>query len=240
MLNPDDFKTISDWLLGGYWPDMRFEDVNGNVLDTKEFGDNDFHGRTHPAIAYMALTRFTEPGDMVLIPFAGSGTEIDICKKYNRRYFALDINPQRDDIVRGDATRLGREFHGYSKLIIAHPPYEDVVDYGKDARNLSVRGIGYERLVDKCCHEFYDALYDNGILVVIIGAVYRDKQEIPLDYVWYRYATRAGFGMIGRIVRDFGETKGKGKNKNLWKYRLIKFKRFKLENDFVLIFQKGL
>jgi len=222
--------------MGGYWPDMVFKDVDGNKVDTKKYGSNEFHGRTHPAIAYMSIIRFTNERDVVYIPFGGSGTEVDVCNEYNRKWYAIDLNPQRKDIDKGDATTY--KTPKKASLVIAHPPYEDVVNYGGETNNLSKRGDDYNKLVSHCCRRFYESLGKDGKLVVIIGSVYRDREEVPLDYVWYERATESGFRLIGRIVRDFGETKAKGKNKNLWKYRLIKFNRFKLENDFVLVFEK--
>ena len=233
MLDPKDFKDIPDWMLGGYWGDIDFKDTEGKSIDTKKFGSNEFHGRTHPAIAYMAIMRFTEPGDVVYIPFAGSGTEVDVCKEYNREFVAIDLNPTRPDIIEDDATMFC--LHGKAKLVIAHPPYEDVVDYGQQKTNLSQRGKTYEGLTAYCVDNFYESLEKGGKLVVIVGSVYRDGQEIPLDMIWYKYAIQNDMKMIGRIVRDFGETKAKGKNKNLWKYRLIKFKRFYLKLSLIHI-----
>jgi len=236
MINPKDFKSIPDWLLGGYWPSIKFKDLDGNILDTKKFGSNKFRGRSHPSVAFMSIIRFTNEGDLVYIPFGGSGTEIDVCKRYNRKFKAIDINPIREDIDLYDATSFRCD--PPSDLIIAHPPYEDCIVYGKSPMDLSCDGDRYEMLVRMCSRRFFESLKHKGKLVLIIGDVYRDGREIPLDFVWYKHLSQVGFKLIGRIVRDFGETKGKGKNNNLWKFRLLKFNRFWLKNDFVMIFEK--
>jgi DNA modification methylase len=236
MINPKDFKKIHDWLLGGFWINQKFKDLDGNILDTKKFGSNKFKGRTHPSVAYMAIIRFTNEGDLVYIPFGGSGTEMDVCKKYNRKFEVIDINPVRDDIHTGDATHYNTT--NPADLIIAHPPYESCIVYGKSPMDLSVSGDRYEMLVRMCSRKFFENLKHGGKLVLIIGDVYRDGKEIPLDFIWYKHLSQNGFKLIGRIVRDFGETKGKGKNNNLWKFRLLKFNRFWLKNDFVMIFEK--
>lgn len=235
MICPDDFRKVPDWLLGGYWGNDDFYDLDGNLIDTKEFGDNGFHGRTHPAICYMAIQRLTVPGDLVYVPFSGSGTEIDVCQRYGRRVIGIDLNPRRPDIRKGDATRFRLEEK--ARLIIAHPPYEDVVLFSNGTNDLSKRGTRYEQLVSSCADMFFENLVSGGYLVLIIGDTYHDGREWPLDYIWYSHLVK--FDLIGRIVRNFGETKSGmfGKNKNLWKYRLLKNKRFKLANDFVLIFE---
>lgn len=44
---------------------------------------------------------FTDPGDMVLDPFMGSGTVIRMAKKLNRRAIGIDIMEENVDVVRG-------------------------------------------------------------------------------------------------------------------------------------------
>jgi len=236
MLSPNDFKSIPDWLLGGYWDDIEFKDIEGNVISTKEYGDNKFHGRTHPSVSYMGIMRFTNENDLIYVPFAGSGTEIDVCKKYKRRCIGIDIHPYRDDIIKGDCTEY--ILNEKAKLIIAHPPYEDVVIYGNEPNNLSKSGKFYDLLVRKSSKCFYTNLDKNGYAIIIVGATFKKGCENPLDYIWYNNMINAGFNLIGRIVRNFGETKSNGNKKNLWKYRLIKNLKFKLCLDYVLIFKK--
>jgi len=239
MINPKKFKSIPSWLLGGFWINQRFTGLNGEEISTKDFGSNKFHGRTHPSTCYMAIMRFTEEGDYVYIPFAGSGTEVDICNRYHRHPLAIDINDyQTVGVSKADATTFCVPNPNVVRLIIAHPPYENAVHYGDNPRDLSKKGQDYINLVKRCAWKFYDNLAVGGKLVLIIGSVYRNKSEIPLDYVWHNELSQVKFRLIGRIIRDFGETKGKGKNENLWKYRLLKYNRFYLKNDFVMIYEK--
>jgi len=234
-LNPSEFRKIPDWLISSQWINKELKTIEGEILRPRDYGSNTFHGRTHPAIAYMSVIRFTEEGDTVYVPFAGSGTEIDICKKLKRKFIAIDLTPTREDILEGDATAFITQRP--VKLIIAHPPYMDVIVYSKKETDLSKSGEKYIKLVEICVRNFYSCLCEKGKLVVIIGSVYKNKEEIPLDYIWYKEAKKVGFRLIGRIVRDFGETKGRGNTANLWKYRLLKWDRFRFENDFV--FEKG-
>lgn len=52
---------------------------------------------------------YTEPGDLVCDPMAGSGTTIDVCREERRRVIAFDIVPTRKDIIQADARNLPRE-----------------------------------------------------------------------------------------------------------------------------------
>jgi hypothetical protein len=53
----------------------------------------DHFGNSEPRWLENLLYLYTGPGDIVLDPFAGSGTTIDICKKRGRRYYVSDRKP---------------------------------------------------------------------------------------------------------------------------------------------------
>ncbi len=47
-------------------------------------GDNTYPGVTPAFVIYNMVIRYTNPGDLVLDPMAGSGTTIDVCKEEGR------------------------------------------------------------------------------------------------------------------------------------------------------------
>jgi DNA modification methylase len=69
-------------------------------------GNNKYPGVTPAFIIYNLLYRYTEPGDLVCDPMAGSGTTIDVCKEERRKVIAFDIVPVRKDIIQADARNL--------------------------------------------------------------------------------------------------------------------------------------
>ena len=63
----------------------------------------------HPTQKPMSITdrivvHFSNPGDLVVVPFAGSGTEVVSAKKNGRHYWGVDIKPEFVDLAR---RRLG-------------------------------------------------------------------------------------------------------------------------------------
>ena len=59
----------------------------------------------HPAIFPEALPRdhiltWSNPGDVVLDPFAGSGTTLKMAKEHGRRYIGIEVNPEYVEICR--------------------------------------------------------------------------------------------------------------------------------------------
>jgi len=51
-------------------------------------GDSSYFGRMPPAVVENLLWLYTEPGDIVVDPFAGGGTTIDVAKAMGRRVWA--------------------------------------------------------------------------------------------------------------------------------------------------------
>lgn len=85
---------------------------NGSIRDTKLFTPKEFgqrsnvwkypvggDGNDHPAsmpekLASDLVQSWSNPGDIVLDPFAGSGTTLKAAKELNRRYIGIEINPE--------------------------------------------------------------------------------------------------------------------------------------------------
>src|SRR5690606_31929478 len=72
----------------------------------REQGSQQYRGATPSWVVWQVIQRFTQPGDVVLDPFCGSGTTLDVCADTERRGLGFDIAPAREDIRRGDARRL--------------------------------------------------------------------------------------------------------------------------------------
>jgi DNA modification methylase len=45
-------------------------------------------------VSSLLIQSVTEPGDIVLILFAGSGSEIDVCRKLNRHWISAELNEE--------------------------------------------------------------------------------------------------------------------------------------------------
>lgn len=123
-------------------------------------------------------------------------------------------------------------------LVICHPPYLDIIDYGDTF--LSVPDLAtYKHNMALVFDNIRLALKPFRVLVLIVGTVYRGGQVVCLDYELM--SLLADFRLLGRVIRTYGETKGgasQNKNKNLWKYRRLKYGLWALNQDVVLFMQK--
>lgn len=68
------------------------------------YGHSDEHAHKHPAtfperLAEDHIISWSNEGDTVLDPFAGSGTTLKMAKKNNRNYIGMEISPTYIDII---------------------------------------------------------------------------------------------------------------------------------------------
>jgi len=77
-------------------------------------GDNKFQGVTPAFLIWNLVQRYTQPGDTVVDPMAGSGTTIDVCKEEGRKVIGYEIAPKHPEVIQNDA----RNVHCLMNLLI--------------------------------------------------------------------------------------------------------------------------
>lgn len=96
--NPND-KRIQERIAQGSPGRMPyswiFADLVKNVSREKTF-----HACQIPQkLSEMLILSSTLPGDVVAIPFGGSGAELDLCKKLNRQFISAEIDPVYYELI---------------------------------------------------------------------------------------------------------------------------------------------
>jgi hypothetical protein len=124
---------------------------------TKTTGVSHF-GNSEPEWLENLLYLYTEPFDIVLDPFAGGGSTIDVCKKRGRRYFVSDRKPiveREKEIRKHDITSGCPSVPRWKdvKLVYLDPPYwkqaagqysddpEDLANMDLDTFNSTLAGM---------------------------------------------------------------------------------------------------
>jgi DNA modification methylase len=108
---------------------------------SQDYGDTQqgragYRGATPSYIIWNLLQRYTKAKDLVVDPFAGSGTTLDVARDLDRRALAYDVHPTRKDIFRVDARKLPPELSGKVDFVFMDPPYSTHLDYGPDPRDI--------------------------------------------------------------------------------------------------------
>lgn len=108
----------------------------------------DHFGNSEPQWLDNLLYLYTQPGDIVVDPFAGSGSTIDVCKKRHRRYWVSDRKPivEREheirlfDLIGTDGVQMPAVPRWKDvKLVYLDPPYwlQAQGQYSQDATDLA-------------------------------------------------------------------------------------------------------
>ena len=156
-------------------------------------GTPGYEGRTPAYVLFNLLERYTRKGDLVVDPFCGGGTTLDVAKSLEREARGFDLQPQHEGVEEGDARRLPLEDESVD-FVFMDPPYSDHLTYsGKP----------------ECIGELdaFESGYFDAMQTVFVEAkrVLRDRRYIAV-YVGDSFKKKRGFVGIG--ARLFGQLEG--------------------------------
>jgi hypothetical protein len=111
-------------------------DIKTQPYDVWQFaGCHDLMGDQHPGripgqLVCHVLHFFTEPGDLIIDPMAGSGTTLDACLLFDRKAHGYDIDSRHDriDVEHHDLSTGWPEPTAKANLVFWDPPYFDKMD----------------------------------------------------------------------------------------------------------------
>lgn len=109
-----------------------------------------YKGATPSYVIWNLLKRYTKPRELVVDPFCGSGTTLDVARDLDRKALGYDVHPRRPDIFRVDARKLPPELSGKVDFVFMDPPYGTHIDYGPDPRDIGK--------LDASDAKYYDAM----------------------------------------------------------------------------------
>lgn len=125
-------QTIAGWLTEiGKHSDFGSPPESRQHFDVWSFGAGDdgssgHFGRMPSGVVENLLWLYTEPGQIVVDPFAGGGTTIDVAKRMGRRVWASDLRPATPTLpihTYDIATGWPDKAPGKAALILLDPPY---------------------------------------------------------------------------------------------------------------------
>lgn len=194
------FRTLTDRGVIPYtvW-DFQYRDDYG--------GDKGFHGNCSPQIVEQCIWRLTEEDNLVVDPMAGSGTTLDVCRRFNRKCISYDINPpqNRSDIVRNDSRKIPLESSTVDMVFI-HPPYWNLTYFTKAEEKLPdlSRAKDVDEFIDmleEVFRECYRILKPRKFMCVLLGDLIREGKFVPLCRKTINMAERIGFADYGQAVK---------------------------------------
>lgn len=207
-------------------------------------GDKDFHGNCSPQVVEQCIWRLTNEGDLVLDPMAGSGTVIDVCKRYNRKCVGYDIKPSsnRTDIIQNDSRKILLNDESVDMIFI-HPPYWNLAYFTKAEERLPdlSRAKSSEEFLDmlrQVFRECYRTLKHGKFMCVLLGDLIREGRFIPLCRKATNIAEQIGFADYGYAVKlAHGEVSRK--KSGVIVAEPIYTDNLKISHDLIMFFRKG-
>ncbi|MEO5985739.1 MAG: DNA methyltransferase, partial [Candidatus Limnocylindria bacterium] len=147
------------------------------------------------ALAASVIGHASEPGDLVLDPFAGYGTTVAVAERLGRRAIGIELMPEHLEIARrraptarlilGDARELSRLVDDPVDLVLTSPPYMTGVDHRENPlTGYASIDTSYRRYLDEIGRVFEQVatlLRPGGQLVVnVANVIATDGRVTPL------------------------------------------------------------
>jgi hypothetical protein len=138
-------KPIANYAETDEQGNLRFQIPIYNVWKRQEKSNGSKHpGNTESKWLDNLLYLYTQPFDLIVDPFAGGGSTIDVCRRRFRRYWVSDRKPveeREQDIRQHDLTEGLPAIHNWKdvRLVYLDPPYwaQAKGKYGDDPTDLS-------------------------------------------------------------------------------------------------------
>jgi transcriptional regulator with XRE-family HTH domain len=157
---------------------------------TKSEGSSHF-GNSEVRWVDNLLYLYTQPFDVVIDPFAGGGSTVDICKKRLRRYFVSDRKPivEREKEIRQHDLKDGPlkppQWKDV-KLVYLDPPYwiQAEGQYSKDADDLGNQSLeDFTKNLAKIVNDYAKKLTDAYIALIIQPTQWKAPERQFTDHI---------------------------------------------------------
>ncbi len=251
----------------------RLSEINTDSLWLIDSRDNSgkhsnvYHGNFVPQIPRQLIGRYTDPSDLVLDLFMGSGTTLFECERLNRDFIGFDINSEIIDYVH--AQMQGAEKVNYCisncdvtdemnfdtamehnlvhlqrnnvDFVMAHPPYMDIVKFTDNPCDLSMFSD-----IDLFKEKFVSAMRNvlkylsvDRYFAIVVGDVYKHSEVVPLGFELME-AVKSAFNvkLKGIIVKNINGNRGKIGAQNIWRYRALRSDYYIFKHEYILVFKK--
>lgn len=246
----DDILTTSLWLF--------------SERDKSGAHEGWYWGNFVPQVPRQLMWRYTCQHDWVLDAFAGSGTTLIEARRQGRHCLGLELNatiaeqarpaiaaePNPHNVstplVTGDsttcdfATLLRAHDCAQVQLVVLHPPYHDILRFSASPQDLSNAPSleVFLAQLSQVITRTAAVLEENRYMALVIGDAYRNGRWLPLGFYTMLVAMTHGFTLKSTIVKNQTETRGKRRQKSLWRWRALANGLYEFGHEYIFILQK--
>ena len=214
----------------------------------------DYRGNFAPQVPRNVILNYSEESDWILDPMVGSGTTLIEARLLNRNAIGYDVNQNAVNItseriqfeMKGNAkqvVRLGNaqnlpEKDASVDLVIAHPPYANIVKYsdGKNPDDLSSISSLPKFLdaLEIAVKEMYRVLKPGRFCAILIGDTRKGQHYIPLSHFVLQRCLRTGFVLKEEVIKTQHNTTHAPR----WSASAKHYKFYLIMHEHLFIFRK--
>lgn len=204
-------------------------------------------------IGRTVLLLYSEPGDLVVDPFAGHNSRMELCVSNGRQYEGCDLSTKFMEFNRKRAAQLEASFtkariklhhcdsrkmpvkSGAGDFTITSPPYYDIEFYGDEKEQLG-KSKTYDAFLDGLSlvmKENFRCLKPGAFAAWFVNDFRRKGIFHPYHMHTASLAIEAGFILHDLLIVDFGRSFGQ-----VFFNQYIEYKLLPKQHEYGLIFRK--
>lgn len=202
--SPDAWREFPELLADSLWTFNSRSNIGMELVD--------YHGAFVPQIPEQLITRFTQPGELVIDPMCGSGTTLAVAKQLGREALGVDIsddcvaavkqtvikNPRLgkskvkviqgdicSDAIVGQVKKASENLRDKTaSLLVCHPPYFNIIKFSEHGSDMSnICEMGeFLSALESAFRNAFTFLKQGGIAAIVIGDVYYKSAWFPLAF----------------------------------------------------------
>lgn len=158
-------------------------------------GDQKYTGATPSYVIWNVLKKYAPQNGLVIDPFCGSGTTLDVAKDLGLKARGFDIAPFRPDIEFGDARKLPLPKNS-ADVLFMDPPYSDHIHYSDHPQclgKISAHDPRFFDEMDNVVKETHRVLKPGGTLAIFVCDFFQKKGGFA----------PVGFGLFNSLLNYF-------------------------------------
>jgi len=214
---------------------------------------NNHRGNWSPYVPRNLILKYSNPGDLILDNFVGSGTTLIEAKILGRNAIGIDVNINAISITKerlifdsrydvysklflGDARNMSMLESDSIDFICTHPPYANIIKYSNNlSKDLSL--MEYEdflQQMNSVSKEMYRVLKKGKYCSFMIGDIRKHGNINPIGFYTMQTFIKNGFILKEIIIKEQHNCT----STSYWKDKVNKLNFYLIAHEYIFVFYK--
>ncbi len=209
----------------------------------------DYRGNWSPYVPRNLILKYSNPGDLILDNFVGSGTTLIEAKILGRNAIGIDVNTNAINITK-ERLMFDNRYDVYSKLFLGdardmpmlendsidfvctHPPYANIIKYSNNlSTDLSLLEYkDFLHQMNSVSKEMYRVLKKGKYCSFMIGDIRKHGNIIPLGFYTMQAFIKNGFTLKEIIIKEQHNCT----STSYWKDKVNKLNFYLIAHEYII------